>query len=598
MAALVSVLGDPQRSYPVIHITGTNGKTSTARMIESLLRARGLRTGLFTSPHLSSIRERIVVDGQPVSAEAFVAAYDELAPYLAMVDGQQGSQLSFFEVLTGMAFAIFADVPVDVAVVEVGLGGTWDATNIADGTVAVVTPVSLDHTAYLGGTVEEIAADKAGIIKPGAVAVLAQQPLPAAEALLRRGVTVGASVVREGLEFGVLNRDLAVGGQRLDLRGLRGDYTDIVLPLFGAYQASNAAVALAAVEAFAAGAPLPGQPAEQEAGDDPDAPAGALGRDLVREGFAQVTSPGRLEVVRRSPVVILDSAHNPAGMEAAMEAVTEAFTFAALIGVLAVSADKDVPGILDQMEPVISELVVTRNSSDRSLEPDKLEELAGSVFGAERVHVARRLDDALEMAVGLADDASGEEGLTLTGVLVTGSVVTAGDARLLLAPDRAEVDRADAHRVEQDRLDREERDREEREDWDVEDTDRGEREEREDREHQDPAGGGGGGMRRLCATVLVMEAIVIGLAIPVAITIGHASPRVAGYAGGALALAAVLLAGVVGRPGLQVALVAGSVLQVLVIAAGTLVPVMYALGVIFAGFWALAIWMGRRAESS
>jgi dihydrofolate synthase / folylpolyglutamate synthase len=349
----------------------------------------------------------------------------------------------------------------------------------------VVTPVSLDHTAYLGGTVEEIAADKAGIIKPGAVAVLAQQPLPAAEALLRRGVTVGASVVREGLEFGVLNRDLAVGGQRLDLRGLRGDYTDIVLPLFGAYQASNAAVALAAVEAFAAGAPLPGQPAGHEAGDDPDAPAGALGRDLVREGFAQVTSPGRLEVVRRSPVVILDSAHNPAGMEAAMEAVTEAFTFAALIGVLAVSADKDVPGILDQMEPVISELVVTRNSSDRSLEPDKLEELAAAVFGAERVHVARRLDDALEMAVGLADDASGEEGLTLTGVLVTGSVITAGDARLLLAPDRAEVDRADAHRAEQDRLDREERDRVEREDWDVEDTDRGEREEREDREHQD-----------------------------------------------------------------------------------------------------------------
>ena len=485
MAALVSVLGDPQRSYPVIHVTGTNGKTSTARMIESLLRARGLRTGLFTSPHLSSIRERIVVDGQPVSAEAFVAAYDELAPYLAMVDGQQDSQLSFFEVLTGMAFAIFADVPVDVAVVEVGLGGTWDATNIADGTVAVVTPISLDHTAYLGGTVEEIAADKAGIIKPGAVAVLAQQPLPAAEALLRRGVTVGASVVREGLEFGVLNRDLAVGGQRLDLRGLRGDYTDIVLPLFGAYQASNAAVALAAVEAFAAGAPLPGQPAGQEGEEDPDAPAGALGRDLVREGFAQVTSPGRLEVVRRSPVVILDSAHNPAGMEAAMEAVTEAFTFAALIGVLAVSADKDVPGILDQMEPVISELVVTRNSSDRSLEPDKLEELAGSVFGAERVHVARRLDDALEMAVGLADDASGEEGLTATGVLVTGSVVTAGDARLLLAPDRAEVDRADAHRVEQDRLDREERDREEREDWHAEDQDREEREEREDRERQD-----------------------------------------------------------------------------------------------------------------
>ncbi len=526
MAALVSVLGDPQRSYPVVHVTGTNGKTSTARMIESLLRTRGLRTGLFTSPHLSSIRERIVVDGQPVSAETFVSAYEELAPYLAMVDGQQASQLSFFEVLTGMAFAIFADVPVDVAVVEVGLGGTWDATNIADGAVAVVTPVSLDHTAWLGGTVEEIATDKAGIIKPGAVAVLAQQPLPAAEALLRRVVTVGASVVREGLEFGVLNRDLAVGGQRLDLRGLRGDYTDILLPLFGAYQASNAAVALAAVEAFAAGAPLPGQSAEHEAdradetagwpaededsgSPDPadahladldddkpaagpgrpaadDEPPGALGQDLVREGFAQVTSPGRLEVVRRSPVVILDAAHNPAGMEAAMEAITEAFTFAAVIGVLAVSEDKDVAGILDQMEPVISELVVTRNSSERSMDPDKLEELAASVFGAERVRVARRLDDALEMAVGLADDASGEEGLTLTGVLVTGSVVTAGDARVLLAPERVEVDRADAHRAEQDRLDREARDREEREDWAGEDQDREAREEREDREHRDP----------------------------------------------------------------------------------------------------------------
>ena len=252
-------------------------------MIESLLRARGLRTGLFTSPHLSSIRERIVVDGQPVSAEAFVAAYDELAPYLALVNGRQPTQLSFFEVLTGMAFAIFADVPVDVAVIEVGLGGTWDATNIADGAVAVVTPISLDHTAYLGGTVEEIATDKAGIIKPGAVAVLAQQPLPAAEALLRRVVSVGASVVREGLEFGVLNRDLAVGGQRLDLRGLRGDYADILLPLFGAYQAGNAAVALAAVEAFAAGTPLSGQSSEQEAEEaGPTKRRAGLRRTMVR----------------------------------------------------------------------------------------------------------------------------------------------------------------------------------------------------------------------------------------------------------------------------------------------------------------------------
>ncbi len=458
IADLMSMLGDPQRSYPVIHLTGTNGKTSTARMAESLLRARGLRTGLFTSPHLSSIRERIAVDGQPVPAERFVDAYDELELYLGLVDDRHPVPLSFFEVLTSMAFAIFADVPVDVAIVEVGLGGTWDATNVADGTVAVVTPVALDHTAYLGGTVEEIAADKAGIIKPGAVAILAQQALPAAEALLRRAAAVGASVAREGIDFGVLSRDLAVGGQRLDLRGLRGEYDDIVLPLFGAYQASNAACALAAVEAFASGAPLPGQGTglEETADSGPEGPdeegssaadrlagteavgaaqdlSAPLNAQLVRAGFATVTSPGRMEVVRRSPVVILDAAHNPAGMAASMEALTESFTFASVVGVLAVSGDKDVPGILDQLEPVLSELVVTRNSSDRSMDPEKLAELAESVFGPERVHPAERLDDALEIAVGLADDASGPEGLTRSAVLVTGSVITAGDARLLLA---------------------------------------------------------------------------------------------------------------------------------------------------------------------
>jgi folylpolyglutamate synthase/dihydrofolate synthase len=354
-----------------------------------------------------------------------------------VVDGRQPAQLSFFEVLTGMAFAIFADVPVDVAIIEVGLGGTWDSTNVADGAIAVVTPISLDHTRWLGDTIGQIAGEKSGIIKPGAVAVLAQQPVAAAEVLLRRAVSVGASVLREGIEFGVLDRDLAVGGQRLDLHGLRGDYTDILLPLFGAYQASNAAVALAAVEAFASGAALPGQ-APDESGDM-DSQPGQLGQDLVREGFASVRSPGRLEVVRRSPVVILDAAHNPAGMAAAMEAITEAFTFAALIGVLAVSEDKDVPGILDQLEPVVTELVVTRNSSDRSMDPEKLAELAAAVFGPERVHAARRIDEAIEMAVTLADEASGEEGLTRTGVLVTGSVVTAGDARVLLAPRDAEA---------------------------------------------------------------------------------------------------------------------------------------------------------------
>ena len=248
--ALTELLGDPQHSYPVIHLTGTNGKTSTARMTETLLRARGLRTGLFTSPHLSAITERICLDGVPLSAERFVGAYEEIEPYLDLVDASQPAALSFFEVLVGMAFSVFADAPVDVAVIEVGMGGTWDNTNVADGVVAVVTPIAIDHARYLGNTVEAIAADKAGIIKPGAVAVLAQQPAGAAEALLRRAAEAGATVAREGLEFGVTSRELALGGQLLSVQGLHGHYQELFLPLFGAYQAGNAACALAAAEAF------------------------------------------------------------------------------------------------------------------------------------------------------------------------------------------------------------------------------------------------------------------------------------------------------------------------------------------------------------
>jgi dihydrofolate synthase / folylpolyglutamate synthase len=414
--ALAALLGDPQHACPVIHVTGTNGKTSTARMIETLLRARGLRTGLFTSPHLSSVRERICLDGEPVTAEAFLAAYDDTAPYVALVDQRQPSRLSFFEVLTGMAFAAFADAPVDVAVVEVGLGGTWDATNIADGAVAVITPVSIDHTEYLGDTLTAIAGEKAGIIKPGAAVILGRQPEQAAEVLLRRAADAGATVASEGLDFAVTSRELAVGGQRLALAGLGGAYSGLFLPVFGAHQAANAACALAAVEAFSG----------------VGAQSGPLDEELVREAFAGVTAPGRLEVVRRSPVVIVDSAHNPAGMAASMEAVAEAFGFGTLVAVLAVSADKDVRAILDQMEPAVSELVVTRNSSLRSMPADELAALAVPVFGPERVRVAGRLDDAIGEAAGLADEAGLDRAPLSPGIIVTGSVVTAGDARLLL----------------------------------------------------------------------------------------------------------------------------------------------------------------------
>jgi dihydrofolate synthase / folylpolyglutamate synthase len=424
ISALVTLLGDPQRAYPVIHLTGTNGKTSTARMTEVLLRARGLRTGLFTSPHLAHVGERICVDGQPLDAEQFVTAYAEIKPYLDVVDASHAVSLSFFEVLVGMAFAVFADAPVDVCVLEVGMGGTWDNTNVADGAVAVVTPISIDHAKYLGNTVEEIAADKAGIIKPGAIAVLAQQPPAAAEVLLRRVADVGASVVREGIEFGVLSRELAVGGQQVSVRGLLGDYEDLYLPLFGAHQAGNLACAIAAVEAFAR---------TPEAGDGLESPA--LGQDIVRRAVATISSPGRLEVIRRSPVVIVDAGHNPGGMAVAVDALTEAFSFTELITVVAIMADKDITGILGELEPVASHLVATVSSSGRSMPAQELGAIAATVFGPDRVTVAERLDDAIDIAVALADevDAAASEGAPgQAGVLITGSVVTAGDARVLL----------------------------------------------------------------------------------------------------------------------------------------------------------------------
>jgi dihydrofolate synthase / folylpolyglutamate synthase len=431
ITALVELLGDPQRAYPVIHITGTNGKTSTARMIESLLRARGLRTGLFTSPHLSMVGERICVDGRPLSGERFVEAFDEIKPYVDIVDQTHEFPLSFFEVLTGMAFSVFADAPVDVCVLEVGMGGTWDNTNVADGMVAVITPISIDHARFLGSTVEDIAAEKAGIIKPGAIAVLAQQPPAAAEVLLRRVADVGATVAREGIEFGVLDRELAVGGQQVSVRGLLGDYPDLFLPLFGAHQAGNLACAIAAVEAFAR------TPDTEEVYPEGDfrMAGGALDQAIVRQAVATMSSPGRLEIVRRSPVVIVDAAHNPGGMTASLEALTEAFTFTELIAILAVSEDKDVAGILDLMEPLVTRLVVTANSSTRSMDPAALGEIAAEIFGPDRVSVTARLDDAIELGVALADEADAAGGPGSAGVLITGSVITAGDARVLLSAD-------------------------------------------------------------------------------------------------------------------------------------------------------------------
>ncbi|BBA97420.1 putative folylpolyglutamate synthase [Actinacidiphila reveromycinica] len=415
IAALMDVLGQPQRSYPAIHITGTNGKTSTARMIERLLLAFELRTGRYTSPHVQSMTERISLDGAPISAERFVEVYRDIQPYVEMVDAAQPHRMSFFEVITGMAYAAFADAPVDVAVVEVGMGGSWDATNVVDASVAVVSPISLDHTDRLGSTPGEIAVEKGGIIKKGATAVLAQQPPDAARELLRRSVERDATVAREGAEFGVVHREVAVGGQMLTLRGLGGEYEQVFLPLHGEHQAHNAALALAAVEAFFGIGSVHQR---------------TLDLDTVRGAFAAVTSPGRLEVVRRSPTVVLDAAHNPAGARVTAAAISEVFGFSHLVGVVGPSGDKDVRGLLEAFEPVLAEIVVTRNSTSRAMDVDALAAVAVEVFGEDRVQVEPRLDDALEAAVTLAEDEGEYAG---AGVLVTGSVITVGQARLLLA---------------------------------------------------------------------------------------------------------------------------------------------------------------------
>jgi dihydrofolate synthase / folylpolyglutamate synthase len=413
IAGLCDLLGQPQRAYPVVHLTGTNGKTSTSRMVDALLQGLGLRTGRFTSPHVQEMTERITIDGSPLSHERFVEVYDEVVPYAQIIDRSGPNPVSFFEFVTAMAFAGFADAPVDAAVIEVGMGGSWDATNVADGSVAVVSPIDVDHASYLGDTPTDIAGEKAGIIKAGAFAVLAEQSVPVAEILLERAAKMGATVVREGVEFAVEERTPGVGGQLMTLQGLGTRYSDVFLPLYGAHQAQNAACALAAVEAFAGGNGL-----------DPD---------LVRESFSRVASPGRLEIVRRSPVVLIDAAHNPHGAAATANAVEEAFSFSSLVGVVGVMADKDAAGLLAAFEPVMTSVICTRNSTPRALPAESLAAVARDIFGDERVDVVPRLDEAIELAMARADiDATEPMGLGGAAVLVTGSVITAGEARLLL----------------------------------------------------------------------------------------------------------------------------------------------------------------------
>ncbi|HNM84496.1 MAG: folylpolyglutamate synthase/dihydrofolate synthase family protein [Mycobacterium sp.] len=434
IAALMELLGNPQLTYPCIHIAGTNGKTSVARMVDALLTAFSRRTGRTTSPHLQSAVERIAIDGKPISPAVYVDTYREIEPFVELVDAQSeadgGPRLSKFEVVTAMAFAAFADAPVDVGVIEVGLGGRWDATNVVDAPVVVITPIGLDHADYLGTDLAAIAAEKAGIIKKqpeepvpsghdlSTVAVVALQAPEAMEVILAQTVTADAVVAREGSEFAVLSRRTAIGGQVLELQGLGGVYSEVFLPLHGEHQAHNAAVALAAVEAFF------GAGADRQ-----------LDVDTVRAGFAAVASPGRLERMRSAPTVFVDAAHNPAGAAALARALGDEFDFRFLVGVVGVMADKDAAGILSALEPVFDQVVVTQNGSPRAMDLAELALLAEQRFGQDRVATAASLADAIETATALVEEAGAQEGLSGAGMVITGSVVTAGAARTLFGKD-------------------------------------------------------------------------------------------------------------------------------------------------------------------
>jgi dihydrofolate synthase / folylpolyglutamate synthase len=442
ITALMDLLGSPQCGYPSIHIAGTNGKTSVARMVDALLTALQRRTGRTTSPHLQSAVERIAIDGHPISPARYVDTYREIEPFVQIIDqqsqngvfGEAGPAMSKFEVVTAMAFAAFADAPIEVAVVEVGLGGRWDATNVVNAPVAVITPIGIDHVEYLGGDIAGIAGEKAGIITRGSgptgaetdtVAVIGRQLPEAMEVLLAQTVRADAAVAREDSEFAVLGRQVAIGGQVLQLQGLGGVYSDLYLPLHGEHQAHNAALALAAVEAFF------GAGAQRQ-----------LDVDAVRAGFAAASSPGRLERMRSAPTVFIDAAHNPAGAAALAQTLAEEFDFRFLVGVVSVLADKDVGGILAVLEPVLDRIVVTHNGSPRALDIESLALAAQQSFGPDRVITAENLPAAIDTAIALVDDAVtdaevGSDAFSGTGIVITGSVVTAGAARTLFGRDPA-----------------------------------------------------------------------------------------------------------------------------------------------------------------
>lgn len=411
IALLADLLGSPQLSYPTIHIAGTNGKTTTTRLIDSLCFELGLRTGRFTSPHLESYLERICINGEMISEAAMIATYEDVAPYFQLVDERMSHRLSFFEAITGLSFVAFAEHPVDVGIFECGMGGEWDSTNVINAKVSVVTPIGLDHTQYLGDTLTAIATTKSGIIKPGSFAVLARQELDPAQVLMRKCAEVEATPIREGVEYQVSNRSLAVGGQLISIKGVYGDYEELFLPLHGEHQASNAATALAAVEVFAG---------ERK-----------LDEELVRTAFAKASSPGRCEIVHRSPTVIIDAAHNPHGAKSLRKTIESEFDFESIIGIVAPMGDKDTDGILEEFEAIMTTVIITKNSSHRAAPIDELAAQAREIFSGDRVLTKDSLESAIDAAITQAKFEV-EMNEKSCAVLIAGSVISAGEARAFI----------------------------------------------------------------------------------------------------------------------------------------------------------------------
>ena len=354
--------------------------------------------------------ERISIKGEAIAPAELIATYNDIALYLDLIDSRSDVPISYFEALTAMAFVAFAEHPVDIGIIEVGMGGDWDATNIVQSAVSVLMPIGLDHMEYLGETIEEIARTKAGIIKPESHVVLAAQEPEVARILLEKVVEKSAIPYREGLEFALIKRDIAVGGQLISVRGVHSEYTDIYLPLHGAHQAANAAVAIATVEAFV---------------------GVALDEELVRAAFASVSSPGRLEILHRDPTVIIDAAHNPHGATALANTIRNEFDFESIFCVLGILGEKDVRGVLKALEPVIDRLIVTKSDSPRALPVAELFAEAVQVFGNDRVFKEDDLNSAITYAMEQATLIN-QVSDGVSAVVITGSVVTAGSARVIL----------------------------------------------------------------------------------------------------------------------------------------------------------------------